>query len=163
MRHRLEALHWEWEARALALGCALLAALLAASPARAQSNAIERCRAIGDNTLRLQCYDAIDIAPSAPLSKYEAVEIDDLKSFALSYRGDLVEVHGWVSPNGNYLALGADASDKNPLPVDIGSLTRRDRQNFLAACGTGCNATVQGRVQPVNFTTGIVADALFAR
>jgi hypothetical protein len=121
---------------------------------------MERCRAITDNAARLNCYDAIPLSPDASLSKYEVVDLADLKSFALSYRGDLVEVTGWIRPGGEAMELGSDAADKSPVPVDIGSLARRDRQAFLDTCGEGCRATVQGRVSPVNFTTGIVADAL---
>ena len=51
---------------------------------------------------------------------------------------------------------------QRPIPVDFDSLARRDREAFLEACGEGCEATVQGRVRPVNFTTGIVADTLIA-
>jgi hypothetical protein len=39
-------------------------------------------------------------------------------------------------------------------------LPRHERETFLEKCGSGCDATVQGRVRPVAFTTGIVADAI---
>ena len=96
-----------------------------------------------------------------PRSKYERVDLGEFKKYALSYRGDLVEVTGWVVPAGEILELGFDETDKSPVPIEFGSLSRRDQQDFFAACGEGCEATVQGRVKPVNFTTGIVADVLF--
>lgn len=122
---------------------------------------MERCRAIADATARLACYDAIQLSPSSALSKYEVLDLSELKSFALSYRGDLVEVSGWVTPGAELMEIGADAADKNTIPIDDDLLSRRDRQSFVEACGKGCEATVQGRVRPVNFTTGIVADTIF--
>jgi len=124
---------------------------------------MERCRAIETDARRLECYDAIRLSPGPPRSKYEAVPLEELRSFALSYRGQLVEVTGWIKPGRDFLFLGADESDERPIPVDIESMSRRDRQAFLQECGDGCAAAVQGRVRPVNFTTGIVADALIAR
>jgi len=122
---------------------------------------MQRCRAISDEARRLNCYDAIELAPG-PRSKYEKVDLAELKGFALSYRGQLVEVTGWVKPSAELFFLGLDEADARPVPIDFDSLPRRDRQAFLDACGEGCEATVQGRVRPVNFTTGIVADSLIA-
>ena len=124
---------------------------------------VERCRAIADDARRLACYDDIRLSPGSPLSKYEVVPLDELKSFALSYRGQLVEVTGWLTPDGDRFFLGVDETDESPMPIDFGSVPRQERQAFLAECGEGCDATVQGRVRPVNFTTGIVADAFIAR
>jgi hypothetical protein len=123
---------------------------------------MQRCRAISNEARRLACYDAIDLV-SAPKPKYEPVDISELKGFALSYRGQLVEVSGWVKPGPESFSLGVDEADERPMPIDFDSLSRRDRQAFLSACGDGCEATVQGRVTPVNFTTGIVADSIVAR
>ncbi len=137
----------------LGLGC---------GAALAQSRVeMERCRAIADEGRRLKCYDAIELSTSGPRTKYERVDLGEFKKYALSYRGDLVELTGWVVPAGDLLELGSDETDKSPVPLEFGSLSRRDREEFLAACGAGCEATVQGRVKPVNFTTGISADALF--
>jgi hypothetical protein len=122
---------------------------------------MQRCRSISDETRRLTCYDAIELVP-APKPKYEVVDLSDLKAYALSYRGHLVEVTGWLKPSEELFFLGVDDSDPRPIPIDFDSLSRRDRQAFQNACGNGCEATVQGRVRPVNFTTGIVADALTA-
>jgi hypothetical protein len=130
--------------------------------AQAQSRVeMERCRAIADDSRRLKCYDAIQLSTSAPRSKYERLDLTDFKKYALTYRGDLVEVTGWVTPGPELLQLGSDEFDKTPIPVEYSLLARRDREDFLTACGTGCEATVQGRVKPVNFTTGIAADVLF--
>jgi hypothetical protein len=118
---------------------------------------------MADDARRLACYDAIPLTIGGPISKYEAVALSDFKAFALSYRGDLVEISGWIVPGRDFFTLGADASDERPIPVEIGQVPRRDREMFLDACGEGCQATVQGRVRPVNFTTGIVADTLVAR
>jgi hypothetical protein len=118
-----------------------------------------RCRSIAEEGRRLACYDAIGLLP-APRSKYEVVDLAELKNFALSFRGDLVEVSGWIKPGANLFFLGLDAADERPIAIDFDSLPRRDREAFLEACGDGCEATVRGRVSPVNFTTGIVADAL---
>jgi hypothetical protein len=123
---------------------------------------VERCRVIEDPTRRLACYDALDLSTSEPRSKYEVVELSDLKTFALSYRGDLVQVSGWIKPGEEFMFLGLDSDDESPVPIAFESVSRRDRQEFLEICGDGCEATVQGRVMPVNFTTGIVADALIA-
>jgi hypothetical protein len=133
-----------------------------ASSAFAQSRVeMERCRAIGDETRRLKCYDAIELATSAPRSKYERVDLGEFKQYALSYRGSLVEVTGWIRPAGELLELGLDENDADRIPVEYEALSRRDRDAFFEACGFGCEATVQGRVKPVAFTTGIVADVLF--
>ncbi len=142
----------------------LLFALSLSGVAEAQSREdMERCRLIVDDQRRLQCYDAIDLSTSEPRTKYEVIDLGDLKSYALSYRGTLVEVSGWLKPGPDFLFLGIDAADDHPIPIEDENLPRRDRQTFLSICGGGCQATVQGRVSPVNFTTGIIADALIAR
>src|SRR3954464_4532531 len=82
-----------------------------------------RCRAISDGTRRLACYDAIEVAP-APKPKYEKVDLSDLKNYALSYRGELVEVSGWVKPGPELFFLGADQSDTHPIPIDFELLAR---------------------------------------
>ena len=56
-----------------------------------------RCRSISDEARRLACYDAVELAGN-PRRKYEIVDLTELKSFALSYRGQLVEVIGWIRP-----------------------------------------------------------------
>jgi len=124
---------------------------------------MERCRAIENDARRLSCYDAIPISPGPPRSKYETVPLEELKSFALSYRGQLVEVTGWLIPGEAFFFLGVDESDENPIPIDFKSMPRQEHQAFLDECGDGCSAAVQGRMRPVNFTTGIVADALIVR
>jgi hypothetical protein len=122
---------------------------------------MERCRAIEDDLRRVACYDAIPLSRATAPSKYERVPLDELKEFALTYRGQLVEVTGWITPGqGDLLFLGSDEDDGQPVPIDFESLPRQELRSFLDACGGGCDATVQGRVRPVNFTTGIVADAL---
>jgi hypothetical protein len=129
--------------------------------AHAQSRVeMERCRAIVDEARRLKCYDAIELSTSGPRSKYERVGLGEFKQYALSYRGDLVEVTGWITPAGELLQLGSDEEDKITVPIEYGSLPRRDQQDFFSTCGEGCEATVQGRVKPVNFTTGIVAEII---
>jgi hypothetical protein len=136
----------------------------AAGAANAQTrDEMERCRAIESEMRRLACYDAIRLSPGPPRSKYEMVPLEDLQRFALSYRGDLVEVFGWLTPGDDFFYLGADESDERTVPIDVQNVPRRDREEFLQECGEGCAAAVQGRVRPVNFTTGIVADAIFAR
>jgi len=146
----------------LVLWTVLVALGLGWSGALAQSRVeMERCRAIADDARRLKCYDAIQLSTSAPRSKYERVDLGEFKKYALSYRGDLVEITGWVTPSAEILQLGFDEDDDRPIPVEFDALSRRDRQDFLSACGEGCEATVQGRVKPVNFTTGIAADVLF--
>jgi len=146
------------------LGPALLViGLLFGSSAEAQTREdVLRCRSISDQTRRLTCYDAIELL-GAPRSKHEILDLSELKNFALSYRGDLIAVSGWIKPGEDgVLLLGFDASDPDPMPVDFEQLSRRNIEDFLEACGGGCEATVQGRVQPVKFTTGIVADTLTA-
>jgi len=139
-----------------------LIGLLGAQCAAAQTlEEMQRCRAISDEARRLACYDAIKLVQS-PRPKYSVVDLADLKSYALSYRDQLVEVSGWIKPDADHFFLGLDAADARPMPIDFDSLSRRDRQAFLDACKDGCQATVQGRVKPVNFTTGIVADTLIA-
>lgn len=146
----------------LVLWTVLVALGLGWSGAWAQSRVeMERCRAIADDARRLKCYDAIQLSTSAPRSKYERVDLGEFKKYALSYRGDLVEITGWITPSTELLRLGSDENDDRPIPVEFATLSRRDRQDFLSACGDGCEATVQGRVKPVNFTTGIAADVLF--
>ena len=148
--------------RLVALITTLLgASLLGAGVAAQTLEDMQRCRAITNEARRLACYDAIQVT-SAPKPKYTPVEFAELKNFALSYRGDLVEVSGWIKPGAELFFLGVDVADERPMPVDVDSLPRRERQAFLNACGEGCKATVQGRVSPVNFTTGIVADSIVA-
>jgi hypothetical protein len=142
----------------------LVLALLALGSAGAQAQSrveMERCRAISDEARRLKCYDAIALSTSAPRSKYERVDLAEFKQFALSYRGDLIEVTGWVTPSGELLRLGTNEDDERPVPVEFDSMSRRDQQDFFETCGEGCEATIQGRVKPVNFTTGIVAEVIF--
>lgn len=144
------------------LGSAMIFGLAFLSVAGAQTREdMLRCRAITDEGRRLACYDDIDLLP-ASRSKYERIDLAELKGFALTYRGQLVETTGWIKPGGERFFLGIDEADERPLPIDVNSLPRRDRQAFLDACGDGCEATIQGRVTPVNFTTGIVADTLVA-
>ena len=148
------------------LSVAILAAshLAWAGVAAAQTrDDMERCRAIENNERRLACYDAIRLSPGPPRAKYEPVPLEELKAFALSFRGQLVEVTGWVTRGGNFLFLGLDAADERPMPIEFQTIARRERRAFLQECGEGCPAAVQGRVGPVNFTTGIVADALIVR
>jgi hypothetical protein len=145
---------------------AWLTAFLVASACGAGAGAqtledMQRCRAITNDARRLACYDAIRVT-SAPKPKYARVDLPELKNFSLSYRGDLVEVSGWIKPGGELFFLGLDAADERPMPLDVDAIPRRERQAFLSACGKGCEATVQGRVSPVNFTTGIVADTIVA-
>lgn len=124
---------------------------------------MERCRAIENDARRLSCYDAIRLSPGPPRAKYETVPLEELRSFALSYRGQLVEVTGWLVPGEEFLFLGVDETDEAPIPIDFENIPRRQREAFLEECGEACPAAVQGRVRPVNFTTGIVADALIVR
>ncbi len=141
----------------------LCATGLAGQGATAQSRAeVERCRAIDDDARRLDCYDAIVIVP-ATRSKYDAVPLPELMEFALTYRGDLVETAGWIEPGDDVFMLRVEATDEASLPVDVEMLSRHDRETFLGQCGEGCEATVRGRVRPVNFTTGIVAEQLIVR
>jgi hypothetical protein len=142
----------------------VFAVALAAGAAHSQTREdMLRCRSISDDTRRLACYDAVELTGN-PRRKYEILDLTELKTFALTYRGDLVEVIGWIKPaEDNLLFLGVDQDDPKPLPIDFEAIPRRDRDAFLSACGAGCEATVQGRVGPVNFTTGLVADTLIAR
>jgi len=140
----------------------VFAGCLLASVAFAQTREeMERCRALEDEARRLSCYDAIPLSRVTAPSKYERVGLDELKEFRLSYRGQLIEVTGWIAPGENdLLLLGSEAADVDTIPIDFAALPRHDREAFLGRCGSGCDATVQGRVRPLNFTTGIVADAL---
>jgi hypothetical protein len=145
---------------------AMLSALAVvwAGAAEAQTREdIEHCRAIEDDARRLVCYDDIRLSPGSPRAKYETVAIEELKNFALSYRGNLVEVTGWLTPSEDFWFLGVSESDERPIPIDFESMPRQLREEFLRECGAGCPAAVQGRVRPVNFTTGIVADAMIVR
>jgi hypothetical protein len=153
-------------ARMRLLSAVMLSALSVAwgGAASAQTrDDIEHCRAIEDDARRLACYDGIRLSPGSPIAKYEIVAIEELKNFALSYRGDLVEVTGWLRPDDDFWFLGVSATDERPIPIDFESMPRQQRQDFLRECGGGCKAAVQGRVRPVNFTTGIVADAMIVR
>jgi hypothetical protein len=139
----------------------LLAALWAvAAPAQVRRE-IETCRAIEDDELRLQCYDGIGLpSGGATRPKYERVELAELEEFPLSYRGSLVEVTGWLIPSGDFFLLKTDPEAADALPVEAETLTRQQRQSVLGTCGKGCRAIVQGKVAPVNFSTGIIADTL---
>ncbi len=104
----------------LVLWTVLVALGLGWNGAQAQSRVeMERCRAIADEARRLKCYDAIQLSTSAPRSKYERVDLGEFKKYALTYRGDLVEVTGWVTPGSELLQLGSDETDKTPIPVEF--------------------------------------------
>jgi hypothetical protein len=141
---------------------ALVGAAVALLPLQAASGQTDQdvaaCRIIGEAERRLDCYDQIPLAPSR--GKYEALSLDELRSDVLSYRGRLVAVDGWLKPERDHLLIGAAADDPRPLPVEFESLSRRQREAVLERCSGGCQATVQGTVRAVNFTTGIVADAI---
>ncbi len=139
----------------------MLAALWAsAAPAQVRRE-IETCRAIADDALRLQCYDGIGLPRAgAPRPKYERVELAELEEFPLSYRGSLVEVTGWLVPSGDFFLLKTDPEAADALPVEAEALTRQQLQSILATCAEGCGAIVQGKVAPVNFSTGIIADTV---
>lgn len=141
---------------------AIVLSLIAAAAEAQFPEDVSRCRAIEDDARRLDCYDAIGLPAPLVSGKYEAVPLAELKDYALSFRGRLVEVGGWIAPAGDFLFLKLDEADPTSIPVEFGSLPRRLQQSFLEQCGAGCAATVQGRVGPVNFTTGIVADGLSA-
>jgi hypothetical protein len=145
------------------LGLAMSAAFLGISVASAQEDELGLCRGIEDDSRRLECYDAIPLRPGLLRRKYEAVPLDELRTYRLSYRGRFVEVEGWLAPSGEYLSLGATAEDSATMPVEMEALPRRDREAVLEQCASGCAALVRGRVNPVNFTTGVVADAIVVR
>jgi hypothetical protein len=139
----------------------MMGALWAPAAAAQTSLDIERCRDISEDRMRLQCYDAIPLTPGRfRRSKYEVVDLAELAEYPLSYRGRLVEVSGWLTPSEDAFFLSTAADAENGLPIEADSLSRRDRDAVVAACLEGCQATVQGKVAPVNFTTGIIADTL---
>ena len=146
-----------------ALALILLSVCLTGGAHAQQSSEILLCRGILDNNRRLACYDGIPLLSSSPLSKYETVPLEELKPYALSYRGRLVETSGWLAPGGRYFFLGLGAADPNQLPIDAGNLSRHARESLLERCGSACQVTIQGSVRPVNFTTGIVADSVIVR
>jgi hypothetical protein len=149
--------------RTAALAPVFLCICLGGSAAAQQNSEIVHCRGIADDERRLACYDGIPVLSGSPLSKYENVPLDELKPYALSYRGRLVETSGWLKPGGRYFFLGIDAADADPLPIDAGNLSRQTRESLVERCGDACEATIQGSVRPVNFTTGIVADSIIVR
>jgi hypothetical protein len=121
---------------------------------------VERCRAIADDEMRLRCYDDIRLPGPIVRAKYEQVDLAELEEFPLSYRGRLVEVTGWLALSRDNLLLKTSSESEASMPIDAESLSRHERQSLLAACGEGCEATVQGKVAPVNFVTGIIADTI---
>ena len=149
--------------RIYCLAMATTAGLLGISAAAAQEDELGLCRVIEDDSRRLECYDAIPLRPGLLRRKYEAVPLEELRTYRLSYRGRFVEVEGWIAPSGEYFSLGAAPDDSGTMPVELKTLPRRDREELLRQCASGCAAVVRGRVSPVNFTTGIVADAIVAR
>ena len=84
-------------------------AYAARQPAQTREDML-RCRSISDEARRLDCYDAVELAGN-PRRKYEILDLTELKSFALTYRGDLVEVIGWIRPANDLLFLGIDEAD----------------------------------------------------
>ena len=140
----------------------MMGALASAAPAQMRRE-IETCRAIADDALRLQCYDGIGLPRAgAPRPKYERVELGELEEYPLSYRGSLVEVTGWLIPSGDFFLVKTDPEAADALPVEAEALTRHQLQSILATCAEGCGAIVQGKVAPVNFSTGIIADTIRA-
>jgi hypothetical protein len=136
-------------------------ALVLAAEAAAQSRQdLERCRAIVDAARRLDCYDAIPLAPASAVSKYEVLALQELMEFALTYRGRFVEVQGWLSPGDADYALGIAPQAERTMPIDLGALDRREQQALAAGCAEGCAVTLRGRVGPLAFTTGIHAEAV---
>lgn len=143
------------------LALAVMLSLIGAATEAQIPDDISRCRSIEDDSRRLDCYDAISLPPvSLEHGKYEVVPLAELKDFALSFRGRFVEVSGWVTPARDFLFLKLDEQDATSIPVEFRALPRHLQESFLEQCGTGCGATIQGRVAPVNFTTGIVAEQL---
>lgn len=131
-----------------------------AAPAQLRGD-FARCRSIEDDARRLECYDGLDAAPSFPtLGKYSSVELQELKAYPLSFRGRLVEVRGWLVPTSDIFELKLDEQDASPFPVNVESLSRHDRETLVSACGPGCPALVRGKVGPVAFVTGIIADSV---
>ena len=150
--------------RFILLGFVAAGAALCGAAVQAQtSEDLVRCRAITDEARRLACYDAIAISPASPRSKYEAISLEEMETYALSYRGRFVEVSGWLDPGERFFLLKRNEQDARSLPVDFRSLTRAEQQAVRDLCGTGCAATIEGQVGPVNFTTGITADAITVR
>ena len=128
-------------------------AALSLGGGRCRADAARTCSAAARSPTRRggsRCYDAIQLTPASE-AEIRTSRFAELKSFALSYRGDLVEVSGWIKPGDELFFLGVDEADERPIPVDFDSLPRRERQAFLNACGEGCEATVQGRVTPGQF------------
>lgn len=121
---------------------------------------IAGCRIVADDARRLACYDAIRLSPSTPRGKYEPIALADLKTSALTYRGRLVEVIGWIRPERDQYVLGSAVGDPSPMPVDLRGLTRQERESLARHCLTVCEATIRGRVAPVNFVTGLVVETV---
>ncbi len=131
-----------------------------AAPAQMRGD-LARCRSITDDTRRLECYDGLSAEPDFPrLGKYNSVALQELKAFPLSYRGRFVEVRGWLVPTPDIFELKLDEQDPRPFPVNVESLSRHDRETLVQRCGAGCPALVRGKVGPVAFVTGIVADSI---
>jgi hypothetical protein len=146
--------------RSWLLIAALGAGLVGGAQAQSRPD-LERCRAINDSLRRLGCYDGIPLsAPPPSRGRYEVFTLAELKTDALTLRGRFVEVTGWITPGEDLFRLGSDSADETTIPIDPRTLSRAERRSFLEACGDGCDATVQGSVRPVGFTTGIVADLL---
>src|SRR5687768_3782558 len=85
---------------------AVAGSLLWTSVSSAQEDELGLCRAIEDDSRRLECYDEIPLRPGLLRRKYEVVPLEELRTYRLSYRGRFVEVEGWVAPSGEYLSLG---------------------------------------------------------
>ena len=150
--------------RFISIGIFAALAAVCAGAVQAQTREdLVRCRAVADEARRLACYDAIALSPASPRSKYEAIALEELETYALSYRGRFVEVSGWLQPGERFFLLKRNAQAARSLPVEFRGLTRSEQQGVRDLCGKGCEATIQGEVGPVNFTTGITADAVIVR
>ena len=145
------------------LACGLVLGLLSTAALGQTRDGLLRCRAIAEDAPRLACYDALALPPAPGRGKYEPVALEDLSEAPLSFRGRLVEVTARIMSGQDGWTLSPGGPNGRELPLDLNALPRQQRESLRGGCATGCEATVQGRVAPVRFVTGIVADAVLLR
>ena len=144
--------------RTVRLAMAIMVGVFAAAGLAQTRDEVLLCRSIAEPMRRLACYDALRLSPAAPAGKYEPVPLAEFAESPLAYRGRLVAVTGPVTAAAGEFSLEVDGASGKRLPLDLSALPRRVQESVRAACGETCQATVQGRVAPVAFVTGIVAD-----
>lgn len=147
--------------RALAL-TALLATGLSMPGVKAQElDNFAACTGFSNDIERLACFDKAAAGFGGATTKTagaecKAMTVEDLKLDYQDVLGSCAEIKGLVLQAGEAALLMQSQMDASPFFIDTTSLTR-DERKILLNCPTGCQLTVTGIVQEVNYGKGLKA------